>query len=54
MAIMLKAEGDQVYVTNFVIKAKVVSREHQRQLKYSKVQGPRKVSQSFLDAIKDA
>lgn len=53
-AVMLKAEGDQVYVTNCVVKAKVISPEHRDQLMYSGVPGPIDVDQDYIDAIQDA
>lgn len=55
MAVMIQArDRDQVYVTNWVTKAPVVSPEHREQLKFSGVEGPKEVPQSYIDAIKDA
>lgn len=54
-AVMLKAVGeDQVYVTDFIVKAPVKDPQHRDQLLYSGVQGPIDVDQDYIDAIQDA
>lgn len=55
MAVMIQAEGqDVVYVTNFVVKARVKSPEHRQYLIASGVTGPHPVDSAYVDAIKDA
>lgn len=55
MAVMIQAnDEDQVYVTNFVVKAPVVSPAHRQYLIASGVAGPIPVDKEYVEAIQDA